>query len=111
MGGLGNDAPKAASTAMAKLFEHGDEAEKLALLHTAKLTGAGELVALAIADGSPLVRVAAVDGEGVLDEIVGAEGEEIGLGGERVGGERGAWDLDHDAERRQLLGDGDAAPP
>ncbi len=61
MGGLGSDAPKAASTAMAKLFEHGDEAEKLALLHTAKLTGAGELLALAIADGSPLVRVAAVD--------------------------------------------------
>jgi hypothetical protein len=46
---------------MAKLFERGDEGEKLALLHAAKLVGAAELVALAVADSSPLVRVAAVD--------------------------------------------------
>jgi hypothetical protein len=61
IGGLGEDVPKAAATAMAKLFERADEGEKLALLRTAKQVGAADLVALAIADGSPLVRVAAVD--------------------------------------------------
>ena len=44
-----------------KLFERADEGEKLALLRTAKQIGAADLVALAVADGSPLVRVAAVD--------------------------------------------------
>src|SRR6185437_13518762 len=38
--------------------------------------------------------VAAIDGKRVLDEVVGADGEEIGLGGERVGGERRARNLD-----------------
>lgn len=61
IGTLGSDAPKSASVAMAKLFERGDEGEKLALLRTAKLVGAAELVGLAVADSSPLVRVAAVD--------------------------------------------------
>jgi HEAT repeat protein len=61
IGGLADDVPKAASTAMAKLFERADEGEKLALLRTAKLVRAEDLVALAVADGSPLVRVAAVD--------------------------------------------------
>jgi len=61
IGALGADAPKAAAPAMAKLFERGDEGEKLALLRTAKLVGAADLVALAVADSSPLVRVAAVD--------------------------------------------------
>ena len=61
IGGLGADAPKAASASLAKLFERGDEGEKLALLRTAKLIGAADLVALAVADSSPLVRVAAVD--------------------------------------------------
>jgi len=61
IGALGSEAPKAAAVAMAKLFERGDEGEKLALLRTAKLVGAADLVALAVADSSPLVRVAAVD--------------------------------------------------
>jgi HEAT repeat protein len=61
IGGLGEDVPKAAATAMAKLFERADEGEKIALLRTANQVKAAELVALAIADGSPLVRVAAVD--------------------------------------------------
>lgn len=61
IGALGADAPQAASTAMGKLFERADEGEKLALLRAAKQTNAAELVALAVADGSPLVRVAAVD--------------------------------------------------
>lgn len=60
-GALGVEAPKAAATAMARMFERGDEAEKLALLRAAKQVGGEELVALAIADSSSLVRVAAVD--------------------------------------------------
>ncbi|MGE5187191.1 MAG: hypothetical protein ACM31C_34315 [Acidobacteriota bacterium] len=61
VGALGADAPKPASTAMAKLFSRGDEGEKLALVRTAKQIGAADLIALAVADGSPLVRVEAVD--------------------------------------------------
>ena len=61
--------------------------------------------------------VAAVDRERVLDEVVGADGEEIALAGERVGGERRARHLDHHAQRRQRVGDlarraaSAAAPP
>jgi len=61
IGILGEDAPKTATAAMAKLFEHADEAEKPTLPRTAKLVGASEIVERAVADGSPLVRVAAVD--------------------------------------------------
>ncbi|HSN25720.1 MAG TPA: HEAT repeat domain-containing protein, partial [Kofleriaceae bacterium] len=61
IGTLGPDAPKSASTAMSKLFERADEGEKLALLRAAKQIGAADLVGIAIADSSPLVRVAAVD--------------------------------------------------
>jgi hypothetical protein len=61
VGQLGADAPKTTGPALAKLFERGDEGEKLALLRTAKLVGAEELVKMAVADGSALVRVAAVD--------------------------------------------------
>jgi hypothetical protein len=46
---------------MAKLFERADEGEKLVLLRTAKQIGAADIVGLAVADSSPLVRVAAVD--------------------------------------------------
>ena len=59
--GLGADAPKAAAAALARLFERADEGEKLALLRTAKLTGAAELIGIAVADASPIVRVEAVD--------------------------------------------------
>lgn len=61
LGGLGGDAPRTAAAAMARMFERGDESEKLALVRAARHTGAGELIGLAIADGSPLVRVEAVD--------------------------------------------------
>lgn len=61
IGGLGAGAPKATATAMAKLWERADEGEKLALLRSAKLVGASDLIGLAVADGSALVRVAAVD--------------------------------------------------
>ena len=61
LGGLGAEAPRAAAGAMARMFERGDEAEKLALVRAAKHTGAADLIGLAVADHSPLVRVEAVD--------------------------------------------------
>jgi HEAT repeat protein len=61
VGALGGDAPKAAATVMGRMFERGDEAEKLALVRAARQIGAAELIGLAVADGSPLVRVEAVD--------------------------------------------------
>src|SRR6185312_3565241 len=38
--------------------------------------------------------VAAIDGERVLDQVVGADGKELGFGGQRVGGQRGPGYLD-----------------
>ena len=61
IGGLGADAPKGASVAMGKVFERGDEGEKITLLRAARQIGAEDLIGLAVADGSPLVRVEAVD--------------------------------------------------
>jgi HEAT repeat protein len=61
IGGLGAEAPKAAAAQMAKLFNSADEGEKLTLLRTARLTQAEEIVGIAIADSSPIVRVEAVD--------------------------------------------------
>lgn len=61
IGGLGADAPKTAAAPMAKLFGSADEGEKLTLLRTARLTQAEEIVSIAIADSSPIVRVEAVD--------------------------------------------------
>ncbi len=59
--GLGADAPKAAQATMAKMFERADEAEKLQLLRTARQIGAADLIGIAVADASPIVRVEAVD--------------------------------------------------
>jgi HEAT repeat protein len=61
VGGLGSDAPRSAAAAMARMFERADEGEKLALVRAAKHIGAADLIGLAIADHSPLVRVEAVD--------------------------------------------------
>jgi HEAT repeat protein len=61
VGQLGPDAPKAAAATMARLFERADEGEKLALLRAAKQIRAEDLIGIAVADGSPLVRVEAVD--------------------------------------------------
>lgn len=61
LGTLAADAPKSAQATMAKMFERGDEAEKLALVRAAKQIGAAELIGIAVADSSPLVRVEAVD--------------------------------------------------
>jgi HEAT repeat protein len=61
VGALGGDAPKAAATVMGRMFERGDEAEKLALVRAARQIGAADLISLAVTDSSPLVRVEAVD--------------------------------------------------
>jgi HEAT repeat protein len=90
IGVLGTEAPKAAATAMSKLFQRADEGEKIALLRTAKLVRTEELVALGIADASPLVRVAAVD------TALGAE-----QGGLRAGATLSAALADADAQVRK----------
>ncbi len=59
--GLGTEAPKTAQATMSKMFERADEGEKLQLLRTARQIGAADLIGIAVADGSPIVRVEAVD--------------------------------------------------
>nr|HEX4312943.1 AAA family ATPase [Kofleriaceae bacterium] len=62
VGSLGTDAPKAAAATMARMFEHADVGEKLALLRAAKDIGAAsDLVGLAVGDAAPEVRIAAID--------------------------------------------------
>ena len=61
VGGLGPAAPRTAAAAMARMFERADEGEKLALVRSARQIGAADLISLAVADSSPLVRVEAVD--------------------------------------------------
>lgn len=61
VGGLGGDAPKAAAAVMARMFERADQGEKLALVRTARQIGAADLIGLAVADSSSVVRVEAVD--------------------------------------------------
>jgi HEAT repeat protein len=61
LGELGADAPKAAAGMMTKHFEHGDDAEKLALLRAARQVGAEDLIGAAAADTSAAVRIEAVD--------------------------------------------------
>ena len=45
-----------------------------------------------------LAGVVAAEAERHLGQVVGAEGEELGLGGDLVGGQSGARDLDHGAD-------------
>ncbi len=61
VGGLGAEAPRPAAVAMARMFERADEGEKLALVRAARQIGASDLIGLAVADASSLVRVGAVD--------------------------------------------------
>jgi hypothetical protein len=61
LGELGGAAPQTAAAVMTKHFEHGDDAEKLALLRAAKQVGADDLIGAAISDASSPVRIAAVD--------------------------------------------------
>jgi HEAT repeat protein len=58
---LSDEAPKGAAQVLARSFERADEGEKIVLLRAGRAVGADDLVAMAIADGSPLVRVEAVD--------------------------------------------------
>jgi HEAT repeat protein len=59
--GLGADAPQGAQVTMVKMFERADSGEKLQLLRTARQIGAADLIGMAVADSSPIVRVEAVD--------------------------------------------------
>ena len=59
--GLSDEAPKGAAQVLARSFERADEGEKIVLLRAGRAVGADDLVGMAIADGSPLVRVEAVD--------------------------------------------------
>jgi HEAT repeat protein len=61
VGGLAGDAPRTAATTMARMFERADEGEKVALVRAARQIAAGDLIGLAIADASSVVRVEAVD--------------------------------------------------
>lgn len=61
IGAFGATAPKSAAAAMAKLFARGDDPEKLALVRTARLIGDANMIALAVADRSTVVRIAAVE--------------------------------------------------
>ncbi|HUS67364.1 MAG TPA: HEAT repeat domain-containing protein, partial [Kofleriaceae bacterium] len=58
---MGAAAPPAALEALPRAFESGDEAERLVILRAAREMGGGELVQMAAADPSPLVRMAAID--------------------------------------------------
>ncbi len=49
------------------------------------------------------VLVQAVDGDRVLDEVVGADGEEVDLLRDEIGGECGAGNLDHRADFHLLV--------
>lgn len=61
LGQLGDKAPKGAGAALTRAFDRADEAEKLAILETARAIGAGDLAAVAMSDESPLVRIAGID--------------------------------------------------
>jgi HEAT repeat protein len=65
IGGLAGEVPKSAGAAMLRAFDRADEAERVALVRTARSLGGSDLggpvVDRAIAMGQPLVRVEAVD--------------------------------------------------
>ena len=45
-------------------------------------------------------RISAVHGQGVLRQVVAADGEEVGLGGDQIGGDRSGRRLHHDPHLR-----------
>ncbi|HUH04393.1 MAG TPA: AAA family ATPase [Kofleriaceae bacterium] len=61
MAKMGDKTPKDAAAALVKAFDRADEGEKLELLAAARAIGAAELVPLAMSDGSPTVRISAID--------------------------------------------------
>lgn len=58
---MGAKAPEDAGQALVRAYERADEDEKLELLGVARATGSGDLVAPAMADRAPAVRIAALD--------------------------------------------------
>jgi HEAT repeat protein len=60
--GLGKGAPPGAAGAFAHAFERADDGEKLALLRAARQINDPDLLGVAIADPSPVVRIEAVEG-------------------------------------------------
>jgi hypothetical protein len=58
---MGAAAPPSALEALPRAFENGDETERLVILRAARELGGGELVQMAAADPSPLVRMAAIE--------------------------------------------------
>jgi HEAT repeat protein len=58
---LGSEAPPEAAKALTQIFDRADESEKQVLLEAARSLGGSDVVQQAIADESPLVRVAALD--------------------------------------------------
>lgn len=58
---MGDRAPAGSAAALVKAFDSADPAEKLELLEAARSIGAADIVSVAMADPSPLVRVAAID--------------------------------------------------
>lgn len=61
MAKMADKAPKDAAAALVKAFDRADEGEKLELLAAARAIGAADLVPLAMSDGSPTVRISAID--------------------------------------------------
>jgi hypothetical protein len=63
IGGLGAEAPRAATQVMVRMFSRADESERLSLVRAARQLGepAAPLIDLAVADASPLVRIEAVE--------------------------------------------------
>ena len=49
------------------------------------------------------IFVAAVDGQGILDQIIGADAEKIHVLGQDVGNDGGGWNFHHDAHRDVLV--------
>ena len=55
--------------------------------------------------------VGPVDGQAVLDQVVGADAEEVRLGGQQVDGQRGGGHLDHDADGHRAPSSARVPPP
>ena len=80
----------------AQLTGHLHQAAHADLVQTGERVGLIDLPV--IVAGQELARVVAAEAEGHLGQVVGAEGEELGLLGDVVGGEGRTGDLDHSAD-------------
>ena len=80
----------------AELCRHLDEFADADLVEFGERIGLVDL--LVVVRAEELAGVVTAETEGHLSEVVGAEGEELGFGRDRVCGERRARDLDHGAD-------------